>query len=391
MLFDIEGSKSWVDHLGETPEERPDVTINLYRDEVLFQSTTITDGGESYSFTDLPTYAVGSDVNPGETPDGHKFSYRVEEVTPDTYESDQDGEDFFNTIKQVEFDLGGSKAWIDGYAETPELRPTVTINLWRDNPNPGEGDEPYRKATITGGGTSYLFEDLPTYAVGDAVLDGEEADGHVYEYHVTESPVEGYSSEQDGMDFTNTKLADVIIRKIWDDGDAFYRPATPLTLELLKNGAFDRSATIADPQGSGASWSYVFEDLPEYDENGKIDYTVYEPVVPAAPRYTATHNGLEVTNTSYVTITFVDYNGIPLKQVKVKHGGSTTAPTVTSDRVNYTFIGWDKPASAWDGNVTRDTTINAVYALIEEAAVELTELGIPLAGGTVANVGDSFD
>ena len=391
VLFDIEGSKSWVDHLGDTPEERPDVTINLYRDEVFLTSTIIRNGGESYSFTKLPTYAVGSDVNPGQTPDGHKFVYRVEELTPSTYESDQDGEDFFNTIKQVEFDLGGSKTWIDGYAETPELRPTVTINLWRDNPNPAEGDEPYRQATIAGGGTSYLFEDLPTYAVGAAVLDGEEADGHVYTYHVTESPVEGYSSEQDGLEFTNTKLSDVTIRKVWDDGDAFYRPATPLTLELLKNGAFDRSVTITDPQGSGDDWSHTFKDLPEYDENGKIDYKVNEPVVPAAPRYAATHNGLEVTNTSSVTITFVDYDGSIPKQVKVKHGGSTTAPTITSDRVNYTFIGWDKPASAWEGSVTRDTTINAVYALIEEAAIELTELGIPLAGGTVANVGDSFD
>ncbi len=54
-------------------------------------------------------------------------------------------------------DVEGAKTWVDGYANTPGLRPDVTINLWRDNPNPGDADEPHAQGTITGGSKGYSF------------------------------------------------------------------------------------------------------------------------------------------------------------------------------------------------------------------------------------------
>jgi hypothetical protein len=41
--------------------------------------------------------------------------------------------------------------------------------------------------------------------------------------------------------------------------------------------------------------------------------------------------------------------------------------------------------------VTSDQIIRTRFTGIGTPATVLTELGIPLAGGTVANVGDSFD
>lgn len=64
---------------------------------------------------------------------------------------------------------------------------------------------------------SYTFTNLPKY----------DEDGMEYTYTVTEEPVNGYSSAQNGATFTNTLLTSVQVEKIWPGvAEADKKPVT---------------------------------------------------------------------------------------------------------------------------------------------------------------------
>ena len=88
------------------------------------------------------------------------------------------------------------------------------------------------------------------------------------------------------------------------DGDQFYRPTAALTVQLIGNDGVVMDEVVVDPTTMGTDWTYTFENMPTHDENGDlIVYSVLEPVAPGNGRYDVTYNGLEVTNTAYVTVT----------------------------------------------------------------------------------------
>ncbi len=101
-----------------------------------------------------------------------------------------------------------------------------------------------------------------------------------------------YYRQTDATDrsFTNTltEFIDVPVRKVWDDhDDALERRPESVTVALYAN---DREVGRAELRKTGtlrriftgdAGWSYVFEDLPKYDEDGVlITYRVKEVAVP---------------------------------------------------------------------------------------------------------------
>ena len=61
--------------------------------------------------------------------------------------------------------------------------------------------------------------------------------GNAYKYKVKEQPVEGYKSEVNGYNITNTKDAKTTVEgtKTWKDDNATDRPTT-IQVDLLQNG-----------------------------------------------------------------------------------------------------------------------------------------------------------
>ena len=190
----------------------------------------------------------------------------------------------------------------------------------------------------------------------------------------------------EGGDETEVTLAvDVPVTVHWVDGDQFYRPTAALTVQLIGNDGVVMNEVVVDPTTMGTDWTYTFENMPTHDENGDlIVYSVLEPVAPGNGRYDVTYNGLEVTNTAYVTVTFVDWNGAVLQNERILVGATGTVPE-SPRRVGYNFTQWS--GGSWE-NVTRDQIIHANYMTVYEA---IDELNIPLAGGTIQNVGDCVD
>ena len=98
----------------------------------------------------------------------------------------------------------------------------------------------------------------------------------------------------DSIDFTNTYIGEIEIAgtKTWNDNSDQdgIRP-TSITVNLLANGEKVRDQKVT-PDGNG-KWNYKFEKLPEYNENGKITYTVTETQVEG---YTTTYDDYNIVN-----------------------------------------------------------------------------------------------
>ncbi|MGN0709774.1 MAG: Cna B-type domain-containing protein, partial [Anaerovoracaceae bacterium] len=188
--------------------------------------------------------------------------YTVEEEPVAGYTSKQDGNNFINTIKQDKTSVSGTKTW-----KVPDGTkvPDVTIDLLRDG-------EKIANKKLENGASSYSFTDLDKYNLDT---------GKAYVYTVEEEPVAGYTSKQDGYDFTNTieqEQISVSGTKTWaDDEDRDgIRPAS-IIVTLLADGEVTRTATVS----KASDWSYNFTELPKYylKDGHVISYTVQETAV----------------------------------------------------------------------------------------------------------------
>ena len=94
-------------------------------------------------------------------------------------------------------------------------------------------------------------------------------------------------------------VVSVKVTKVWDDRDNEdeSRP-TAVGVKLLANGK-DSGKSIALSEAN--EWTYTFEELDKYDENGKaIEYTVEETEVPKGYTVQVTgdmESGYVITNT----------------------------------------------------------------------------------------------
>ena len=128
----------------------------------------------------------------------------------------------------------------------------------------------------------YVYSDL---------LAADES-GQEYTYRVVEKNVpEEYDSVQNGNNITNTlnDTIEITVTKKWLDGSDRdgLRPGS-ITLILYRNGAEYKTVNLTSGNflqklirtvtGSADSWSYTFQNLPEYDE--KVLFSLLPPQIP---------------------------------------------------------------------------------------------------------------
>ena len=255
----------------------PDITINLYQNNnTLFSTQTLKNGATSAEFTNLPKY--------DENGDEYTYTAQEGEVTEYNTSYSEDKLTITNKIKQdTSVRVTVIKTWV-----TPDVNnvPEITINLLKN------GTEIAEKI-LKAGTTTYTFENLEKYMVnsnGDYVLDDN---GNVTEnvYTVTEDAVEGYTSVQNGTNFTNTinqeKLS-VSGSKTWVTPDVSKVP--DITINLLRDGT-----EVAEKTLKAGTTTYSFTDLDKYAPDGHIyTYTVTEDAVEG---YASVQNGTNFTNT----------------------------------------------------------------------------------------------
>ena len=139
------------------------------------------------------------------------------------------------------------------------------------------------KEVTAADGWKYKFDNLPAY----------DANGVAYKYEVKEQPIDGYTTEVNGYDITNTKVVQttkVEGTKTWKDGNAQSRP-TMIKVDLLQNGTVIATQEVSEATG----WKYEFKDLVINDVAG----TAYKYEVKEQPvdGYESKVNGYDITNT----------------------------------------------------------------------------------------------
>ena len=276
---DVAGTKTWHDYdnaLGTRPAA---ITVNLYQDDVLFDTATATaDDGWAYQFTGLPEAAANGAIH----------VYTVQEEAVEHYATVIDGTAIANTLDPKLNDIAevkGTKTWDDNDNAGNTRPESITVELL-------DGDDVVKLLETTeADGWAYAFAELPKYA----------DDGTEIAYTVREKDVPaGYEAAVSGHNIANTlkpqpggDTVEVAGTKTWVDNDnaGTTRPET-LTVSLYQNDKLFRTQETSAQR----DWAYRFADLPRFDADGKeFAYSIREDAVPNG--YTASVKGYDLTNT----------------------------------------------------------------------------------------------
>ena len=217
---------------------------------------------------------------------------------------------------------------------------------------PNEADGSVNFTTI-----NYTLADVGTHTYTVSEVKGDDGtvtyDGTIYTVEATVTDagngtlnvskvIKKNGEKVDSIDFTNTYIGEIEIAgtKTWNDnGDQDGIRPTSITVNLLANGEKVKDQKVT-PDGNG-NWNYKFEKLPEYNENGKITYTVTEDAVEG---YTTELDGNNFINTHVPETTEIsgtktwddadDQDGKRPENITVKllaNGEEVNSQTVTPD------------------------------------------------------------
>nr|WP_257142317.1 Cna B-type domain-containing protein [Bacillus pseudomycoides] len=174
----VEGTKTWKD---DNATDRPKtIQVDLLQNGQKVDTKEVSEAtGWKYTFKDLAAYDA----------DGAAYKYEVKEQPVDGYQTEVKGYDITNT-KVGQTKVEGTKTWKDDNAkDRPKM---IKVDLFQN------GKLIDTKEVSEATGWKYEFKDLAAY----------DADGKAYKYEVKEQPVDGYQTEVNGYDITNTKIKD---------------------------------------------------------------------------------------------------------------------------------------------------------------------------------------
>uniref|UniRef100_UPI0011A1E532 Cna B-type domain-containing protein n=4 Tax=Bacillus cereus group TaxID=86661 RepID=UPI0011A1E532 len=258
----VEGTKAWKDGNGEGRPET--IKVDLLQNGQVIDTKEVSAASEwKYAFTDLTAYDA----------EGKAYKYEVKEQEVAGYESKVEGYDITNT-KVGQTKVEGTKTWKDDNTkDRPEM---IKVDLLQN------GKVIATKEVSAASEWKYAFTDLAAY----------DTEGKAYKYEVKEQAVDGYKTEVNGYDITNTKVGKTKVEgtKTWKDDNAKDRPEM-IKVDLLQNGqVIDTKEVTAETK-----WKYAFENLAAYDAEGKAyKYEVKEQPVDG---YQSEVKGYDITNT----------------------------------------------------------------------------------------------
>ncbi|PEA53191.1 cell wall anchor protein, partial [Bacillus pseudomycoides] len=296
----VEGTKSWKDN---NATDRPTtIKVDLLQNGKVIDTKEVTaTNGWKYTFADLAAY----DAN------GVAYKYEVKEQPVAGYKTEINGYDITNT-KVGQTTVEGTKTWNDNNATD---RPTtIKVDLLQN------GQVVDTKEVTAATNWKYTFDNLQAY----------DANGVAYKYEVKEQPVDGYKSEVNGYDITNTKVGQTKVEgtKTWKDDNATNRPKM-IKVDLLQNGKVIATKEVTEASG----WKYAFTDLAAYDVNGvAYKYEVKEQPVDG---YQSEVNGYDITNTKVKDGTVVvprDGTNTNTNTNPNTNGDSKVLPTKQNDK-----------------------------------------------------------
>jgi len=249
--INVDGVKTWDDAENQDGIRPETVTINLLADGNPADSLDISaEDNWNYEFTNLPKFE-----------DGEEIVYTVEEEEVAGYEASYEGTDITNTHIPELINIPGAKIWDDADNQDGERPETITVDLLAN----GTVVDSVEVSEETN--WSFEFTDVPKYTEGQEGLE--------VVYTLQEANVEGYSTEIDGYEITNSYTpgqTSVNVVKSWDDENNLDARPEAITVNLLANGEAIDSAELTAEN----NWQADFLELDEYANGELIEYTVEE-------------------------------------------------------------------------------------------------------------------
>lgn len=182
--IDISVSKAWDDGNDQDGKRPESVSVNLYADGQLTDKNLTLNAACQWS---------GTFANLDKSKDGKEIEYTVKEVAVDEYQTVVSGDatkgfTITNSYTPEKVSVAGSKTWNDS-GNNDGMRPkSITVRLHKD------GQEFTSKTVTEKDDWSWEFSDLDKFRdKGTPVV-----------YTLTEDVVEGYTSQVNGFDITNS-------------------------------------------------------------------------------------------------------------------------------------------------------------------------------------------
>ena len=297
----VKADKHWADNSNQAKKRPTSIILRLKNGAEIVEDKRLTGTGDdwTYTFENVPKYnQFGNEVN-----------YSLEEL-----------ETNIGDLKFYNKDVAGS--YKSGFTVTntfnvPDEKVNVTVTKnWDDNSNANAKRPTSIKYVLNGGVTpveqvvtgnrttdenwSYTFTNLPKYNelgnVINYVVEEQEASTNDFKFYTNKV----IGDKDAGFTITNKFVVpedkiQIQVTKHWEDNNNVNnRRPESIKFVIKQNNSEIKSKVLTGNRTTDENWSYTFDNLAKYDENGQeIDYVLEEQEVNADDMkfYTGTTSG----------------------------------------------------------------------------------------------------
>ena len=295
----VKADKHWADNSNQAKKRPTSIILRLKNGAEIVEDKTLTGTGDdwTYTFENVPKYnQFGNEVN-----------YVLEELEVNT-----------GDLKFYNKDVAGiykSGFTVTNTFNVPDEKVNVTVTKnWDDNANAKRptsikyvlngGVTPVEQV-VTGNRTtdenwSYTFTNLPKYNelgnVINYVVEEQEVSTNDFKFYTNKV----IGDKDAGFTITNKFVVpedkiQIQITKHWEDNNNVNnRRPESIKFVIKQNNSEIKSKVLTGNRTTDENWSYTFDNLAKYDENGQeIDYVLEEQEVNADDMkfYTGTTSG----------------------------------------------------------------------------------------------------
>ena len=297
----VKADKHWADNSNQAKKRPTSIILRLKNGAEIVEDKTLTGTGDdwTYTFENVPKYnQFGNEVN-----------YSLEELETNTGDLKFYNKDVAGTYK--------AGFTVSNAFNVPDEKVNVAVTKnWDDNSNVN-GKRPTSIKYVLNGGTapveqvvtgnrttdenwSYTFTNLPKYnELGNIInysVEEQEVNANDFKFYTNKI----IGDKDSGFRITNKFVVpedkiQIQVTKHWEDNNNVNnRRPESIKFVIKQNNSEIKSKVVTGSRTTDENWSYTFDNLAKFDENGQeIDYVLEEQEVNADDMkfYTGTTSG----------------------------------------------------------------------------------------------------
>ena len=297
----VKADKHWADNSNQAKKRPTSIILRLKNGAEIIEDKTLTGTGDdwTYTFENVPKYnQFGNEVNYSleelETNTGDLKFYNKD--VAGTYKAGFTVTNTFN-VPDEKVNVAVTKNWDDN-SNVNGKRPTSIKYVLNGGTTPVE--QVVSGNTTTDGNWSYTFANLPKYnELGNIInysVEEQEVNANDFKFYTNKI----IRDKDSGYRITNKFVVpedkiQIQVTKHWEDNNNVNnrRPESIKFVIKQKNSEI-KSKVLTGSRTTDENWSYTFDNLAKFDENGQeIDYVLEEQEVNADDMkfYTGTTSG----------------------------------------------------------------------------------------------------